>query len=127
VPEWTDFPDGTALLVRRRVRYVDGRAYSISDSYYPRDLVGDSALAEPADITIGARHLLGEMGAGLHHHRDTIECRRPHDREVQVLGIASGLFVLAHTRISYTEDDRPVRLLASVLPSDRWRLTYEVR
>ena len=127
VPRWPELDPGTELLVRRRVRYVDDVPYSISDSYYPRELVQDSVLARPANISRGARHVLHDMGLGLDHHRDSIRSRRPHDHEVQTLGIAPGLSVLAHTRISYTADDQPVRLLASVLPSDRWELTYEVR
>ena len=126
VPSDLDLDDGTPVLARRRLRRVGGVPYAISDSFYPYDLVAGSPLASPADISTGARHILKALDLEMHRHRDQIDCRRAHNHEVELLDIAPGVAVIAHNRVSYTREGRPMRVLASVLPSDRWRVKYEV-
>lgn len=126
IPRGLDLPEGEAVIMRRRLRWVDDVPYMISDSFYPEKLVRGSALTSPADITQGARHVLRELGIPMHSHRDRIESRRARTHEIQFLDIAPGVAVLAHTRVSHTQDGTPMRVLASVLPSDRWTVTYEV-
>jgi GntR family transcriptional regulator len=126
VPPGLELDEGTPVLARRRLRSIDGLPYMISDSFYPYDLVAGSPLASPVDIETGARHELKRLGIEMHHHRDQIECRRAHNHEVEQLEIARGVAVIAHSRVSYTRSGLPMRVLASVLPSDRWNVRYEV-
>lgn len=126
VPPGLGLSDGERIVVRRRLRYVDEVPYSISDSFFPESLVNGSPVTSPENITEGGRHVLAELGLAMTRHRDVIESRRAHNTEVQRLGIAPGVAVMAHTRVSCTRYDVPIRVLATVLPSDRWTLTYEV-
>ncbi|SDG63437.1 GntR family transcriptional regulator [Pseudonocardia oroxyli] len=118
-------PSGDLVLVRRRIRYVDDVPYALSDSYFPHEMVKDSRIADPADITRGGRHVLADLGLGLASYRDSIVVRRPTRDEVRQLEIAPGCAVMAHTRVSRTSEGTPVRVLVSILPSDRWEITYE--
>lgn len=120
-------PDELAL-VRRRTRYVNGIPYAIADSFFPHSLVEGSAIANPADITTGGRHVLAELDVPMDGgHTDTIRARRPHQREISELDIAPGLAVTAHNRTSHTASTgRPIRHMTTILPSDRWIVTYEV-
>jgi GntR family transcriptional regulator len=120
-------PADALVTVRRRVRYVDDTAYAIADSYFPHNLVAGSPIAEPADIPTGGRHVLRELGLAMTEHRDVISSRRPHRHEMQVLRVAPGLAVIVHDRTSRTEQGLPVRHMRSILPSDRWTVTYEVK
>lgn len=121
-----ELPADALVTVRRRVRYVAGAPYAIADSYFPHDLVSGSPIAEPADIPTGGRHVLRELGLAMTDHRDVISSRRPHRNEMQVLGLAPGLAVIVHDRTSRTAKGLPVRHMRSILPSDRWTVTYEV-
>jgi GntR family transcriptional regulator len=114
------------VTIRRRVRFVDEVPYALADSYFPHSLATGTALADPADIARGGRWVLAELGAAMNHHQDSIEARRPHVHERSTLDIAPGLAVITHQRLSATAEGRPVRLMRSVFPSDRWTLTYEV-
>ncbi|HEY3481306.1 MAG TPA: GntR family transcriptional regulator [Streptomyces sp.] len=118
--------DGELALARRRMRTIDGVPYSICDSFFPYSLVAGTEIADPTDIKRGGRHVLRELGYEMVRHRDCIRSRRPHSREISELEISTGLPVIRHDRISYLADGRPVRLMASAFPSDRWQLTYEV-
>lgn len=117
--------DGT-LLARRRTRFVDGIPYALADSYFDYAKVRSTAIASAADIPTGGRHILRDIGLEMVRHSDEFVSRRPYGRESDLLEIPGGCSVTAHNRISYTADGTPVRLLASILPSDRWRLTYEI-
>jgi GntR family transcriptional regulator len=125
IADQLEIPDGALALVRRRVRYVDDVPYALADSYFPHDLVAGSRIADPEDIREGGRHVLAQLDLGMTAHRDAIVARRPTQTEVQLLDIAPGCSVIAHNRLSFTANGRPIRLLASVLPSDRWEITYE--
>jgi GntR family transcriptional regulator len=125
IAEQLGIPEGKLALVRRRVRYVDDIPYALADSYFPHDLVAGSRIADPADIPEGGRHVLAQIGIGMAAYRDAIVARRPTQTEVQLLDIAPGSSVIAHNRLSFTANGSPLRLLASVLPSDRWEITYE--
>jgi GntR family transcriptional regulator len=120
--------DDELALVRRRIRYVDDVPYALADSYYPEKLVAGTVVAKPENVPTGLRHVLAELGYPMVHHDDCITARRPHKRELQQLSLAPGLPVIAHNRTSYYTAGRenPIRVLASVLPADRWELTYEV-
>jgi GntR family transcriptional regulator len=118
--------DGELALARRRMRTIDGIPYCITDSFFPAALVEGTAIANPADIKRGGRHVLRESGFEMVRHRDSIRSRRPHVREIAELQISAGLPMIRHDRISYAADGRAIRLMASSFPSDRWQLTYEV-
>lgn len=118
--------DNELALARRRMRTIDGVPYCICDSFFPHSLVVGTPISDPTDIKRGGRHVLRELGFEMVRHRDSIRSRRPHAREISELEISTGLPVIRHDRISYLADGRPVRLMASAFPSDRWELTYEV-
>lgn len=116
------------VLVRRRMRTVNGVPYAIADSFFPHALVEGTPIANPADITTGGRHVLADLGIPMNGgHSDSIRSRRPHPREITELDIAPGLAVTEHNRTSRTAGSgRPVRHMTTILPSDRWVITYEV-
>ena len=57
---------------------------------------------------------------------DEIITRMPTPEEADVLGIQPGTPVAEHRRIGYTAEDRPVRLMISVVPGDSIVLRYVV-
>jgi DNA-binding GntR family transcriptional regulator len=119
-------PSGTLVVVRRRLRFVDDTPYLISDSYYPEPIVRGSAVANPADIPTGARHVLASLGHKWVTHEDEIEGRHPSEDESRQLNIPPGLSVLVHMRTSSNADEVPSRVLESILPVDRWRVLYKI-
>jgi len=116
----------TLVVVRRRLRFVDDVPYLIADSYYPEPIVQGSPVANPADITGGARHILADLGHKWVTHEDEIEGRHPTEDESRQLNIPPGLSVLVHTRTSSNANGIPSRVMVSVLPVDRWRVLYRV-
>jgi DNA-binding GntR family transcriptional regulator len=118
-------PD-SLVVVRRRLRFVDDVPYVIADSYYPEEIVRGTAVAHPADVQAGVRHVLAELGHKWVVHEDEVEGRHPTDQESRQLMIPPGLAVLVHTRTSSNAQGVPSRVMVSVFPVDRWRLLYRI-
>ncbi len=114
------------VTIRRRVRYIDGVPYATADSFFPHEIVRDTPISSPANITTGGRHVLRNMGYEMVRHVDKIRARRPHQTEMAILGVAPALSMITHTRVSFTATGKPIRVMLSVLPSDRWSIAYDV-
>ncbi|GLZ43525.1 GntR family transcriptional regulator [Actinokineospora sp. NBRC 105648] len=126
IAESLSLKPGKLVTIRRRIRYVDGKPYALADSYFPHDIVKNTAISSPVNISTGGRHILEDMGYGMTHHDDTIRARRAHADEMNWLNVAPGLAMMVHTRLSVTAEGFPIRFMVSVLPSDRWALFYAV-
>lgn len=120
-----NLPDGGTVVVRKRVRYLDGVPFNTNDSYFPRALVEGSEIMLPADIGRGANVVLAELGAEQTHAVDEIEVRMPTPDEASRLEIGLGVPVAMHRITGYTAEGRPVRVVRNVLPGDRHVVVFE--
>jgi GntR family transcriptional regulator len=116
---------GEAVVVRKRVRYLDGRPSNISDTYYPHSIAGDTPIMHPADVTQGIVQLMLDMGHRQVRYDDELETRMPAPDEVEALRIPPGWPVLVQTRTGFTAE-RPVKVSITIWPGDRARLVYEL-
>lgn len=110
--------------VRRCVRYVNGQASSVQDTYYPMDLchqIGE--LLSPRDIPQGTTRMLADRGHVQVAYEDEIIAAMPGPDEVALLGLPAGTPVLRYTRTGFTTR-RPVRVSVSTFAADRNRLAY---
>ena len=117
-------PATDTCVVRRHVRYIDGSPAIISDDYFDLRLVEGTELAAPEDTT--REDILKEAGYEQTYDVDEIITRMPTPDEADRLGIQPGTPVAEHRRVGYTAEDRPVRLMISVVPGDTIVLRYVV-
>jgi DNA-binding GntR family transcriptional regulator len=117
-------PRTDIVVVRRHVRYIDGKPAIISDDYFDEKIVEGTELAEPQDTT--RENILAEAGYEQVYDVDEIITRMPTPEEVTRLGIPAGTPVAEHIRTGYTADNKPVRLMISIVPGDMLILQYTV-
>jgi DNA-binding GntR family transcriptional regulator len=117
-------PRTDMVVVRRHVRYIDGKPAIISDDYFDEKIVEGTELAEPADTT--RENILAEAGYEQVYDIDEIITRMPTPDEIARLGIPAGTPVAEHIRTGYTADNKPVRLMISIIPGDTLILQYTV-
>ena len=115
-------PRTDTCIVRRHVRYIDGKPAIISDDYFDEQLVRGTELAEPEDTK--RENILAEAGYEQVYDIDEIITRMPIPEESERLGIPAGTPVAEHIRTGYTADDKPVRVMLSVVPGDTLILQY---
>ena len=117
-------PANDLCVVRRRVRYIDGKPAIISDDYFDERIVRGTELAEPRDTT--REDILAEAGYPQTYDIDEIITRMPIPTETQRLQIPAGTPVAEHTRTGYTAQDMAVRVMVSIIPGDTLILQYKV-
>lgn len=110
--------------VRRCVRYVNGQASSMQDTYYPMDLCREVAeLLSPRDIAQGTTRLLAERGHVQVAYEDEILAQMPGPDDAALLGIAAGTPVMSYIRTGFSAD-RPIRVSVTTFAGDRNRIVY---
>jgi len=118
----------TKLVVSRlQKRFIDGTIWSSQTSYYPLDWVqrGAEGLLDPEDIPAGAVAYLAEtIGFKQVGYRDLVSVRLANDWEQELFNLTHNHTVIEVYRTSFAEDETPIRVTVTVLPSDRNQITY---
>src|ERR1022692_4463264 len=117
-------PKTDVCVVRRHIRYIDGKPAIISDDYFDKRIVRGTELAEPEDTT--RENILAEAGYEQVYDTDEIITRMATPDETARLSIAPGTPVAEHVRTGYTATNRPVRVMVSIVPGDTLILQYTI-
>lgn len=118
-------PETDVVVVRRRIRYVDGTPFQLADSYFPEPLVRGTPLMQPRDVSAPGG-LLASLGHPQVKMRDEIRVRMPTKEESNRLGLPSGTPVAEHIRTGYDAKGTPLRVMLTIAPGDRHTLIYEL-
>src|ERR1700730_6012213 len=89
-------PRTDICVVRRHVRYIDGKPAITSDDDFDKKIVAGTGLGRPQDTTL--EHNLAEAGYEQVYDIDEIITRMPTPDEVTRLGISTGTPVAEHIR-----------------------------
>jgi GntR family transcriptional regulator len=131
VGERLGLPEGSRVLVRRAIRYVGspdeamtGNADSLSDEYYPYELVRDTPLASPAPTN--AVQVLAGLDRKLRGQIDEVRPRLATTEERRLLSLPQVSVVLELARTVHTADRAPVVVLHQVRRGDGATFAYEI-
>lgn len=113
------------VIVRRRIRYADGRPYQISTSYIPAHIGAGTQFELPGDQSAPGG-LLASVGHPQRSLTDRIRGRMPTHDEAALLDLGAGTPVIEHMRTGYEENQQPVRVMVTIIPTDRWELRYDI-
>ncbi|MEV7424016.1 UTRA domain-containing protein [Streptomyces sp. NPDC091212] len=118
---------GEAVVVRRRVMYLEGRPCELTDTYYPAPIARDTRLAQTAKIPGGAVTLLAELGHIGVRVQEDVTAHTPTPDERETLHTEPGEPALRLTRVTFDSQDRPLQVDMMTMPGHRQRLRYEMR
>ena len=116
---------GSRVVVRRRVRSIDGEPFNINDSYYRYDLVINTEIMNPDDIPRGSNNMLADYGYREVRAIDEFYIRMPDPDEVRRLRLSPGTPVACHYVTGYTASGETTVCDVFVLPGDRHVIVYE--
>lgn len=116
--------EGELVVVRRRIRYLDGVPFQLNDSYYPQDVVEGTDAMLPEDVGRGVNQVLAEQGHTQVRALDEILIRMPTPDELRRLQLGPGTPVAEHIIIGFTAEGRVVRVVRAILPGDRNVITF---
>ncbi|WP_435861595.1 GntR family transcriptional regulator [Streptomyces milbemycinicus] len=118
---------GAAVVVRRRIMYLDEQPCELTDSYYPAPIAAGTGLASTAKICGGAVALLAELGYVGSRVREDVTARMPDEQERELLRTGELEPVMCLERVVLDQDDRPIQADLITMPANRQRLRYELR
>ena len=129
VAQQLDLDEGSPVIVRRRVFILDDIPVALTDSYYPADMAGGTALEQAARIKGGAHALIedenGPIRRKIARSVDDIAGRMPTPDEARRLRLPQGVPVFRVLRTVYDSVNRPVEVQDSVAAADRHGFRYE--
>lgn len=125
VAELLGIEPGAEVTVRDRVMRANGLVVQLAVSRLPREFTRGTAIEEVNTGPGGAYARLEEGGHIIGTYTEDVGSRMPTDEERSQLQLPPGTPVLTVTRIAYREDGIPLEMNDMILPSDRYRLTYE--
>jgi GntR family transcriptional regulator len=114
---------GDPVIVRRSSQHIEDAPWLMINSYFPLDLVRDTALAQPGMIPKGTYTVLAELGHQQIGFLDEIAARMPDRREFDFFHLTTGTPVIVVNRTSYSAE-RPIRLTRYIYRSDRVQLAH---
>lgn len=117
--------EGTPVVARKRVRFIDGEPFNINDTYHTMELAAGTAVMNPADIPEGSNAIIEQMIGPEVRAVDEIYVRMPNPDEVRRLKLSTGTPVAVHYCTGYTKDERVVRVEYFVIPGDRHVILFE--
>jgi GntR family transcriptional regulator len=125
-----DIDNGTEVIVRRRIFWLEEEPAAITDSYYPADMAAGTALERPGRIKGGAHAIIEDPDGQIRRHVarsvDEITGGMPTPEESRLLGLSPGVPVFRILRTVYDTQNRPVEVQDSIAAADRHRFCYEV-
>ncbi|MFJ3366454.1 GntR family transcriptional regulator [Streptomyces anthocyanicus] len=124
VAGWLGVEAGTDVVVRERMRTVDGRPFQLSTSYFPASIAAGTPLTEERDVAMPGG-ILNAIGHPQLRVRDEITVRMPSPEESERLALPPGTPVAQHVRVGFGEL-APVRAMVTIAPGDRHILVYEL-
>jgi DNA-binding GntR family transcriptional regulator len=113
------------VLVRRRVRLVDGTPFQLSSSYFREALAHGTPLMSPRPVSAPGG-ILASLGHFQVRYEDRIQVRPPTKDEADKLGLPKGTAVAEVTRTGYDKEGVALRCMVTVVPGDRHILIYSV-
>jgi GntR family transcriptional regulator len=122
---------GSRVLVRRAIRHtvppeadLPATADSLTDEYYPYELVRDSPLASPAAAS--PLEALAALGCRLRGHVDELRPRLATTEERRLMSLPQVSVVLELARTAHTAERTPVLVIHQVRRGDGATFCYEI-
>ena len=117
-------PEGTQLVSRHQLRYIDSMPWSLQTSFYPMRLVtsGAARLISAEDIASGTTQYLAEaLNLRQVGWNERLAVRPPAAREAAFFNLPPDgrVAVIETIRTVFDQTGTPIRVTATVYPADR--------
>ncbi|MFD3519206.1 GntR family transcriptional regulator [Streptomyces sp. NPDC058653] len=126
VAELLGVAPGEAVVMRKRVMFLEDVPCELTDTYYPVSIARGTPLAGTAKIPGGAVTLLARLGHTGARVREDVSARMPDVEERAALRTEPGEPVLRLVRVTFDSADRPIQADIMTMPAHRQRLRYEI-
>ncbi|MER6817925.1 UTRA domain-containing protein [Spirillospora sp. NPDC000708] len=117
---------GAMAVVRRRTMLLDGEPVELTDSWYPMEVAGGTALADTGKIKGGAVTLLADLGYRVHEAREDIVFRGATADEAAELASPVGTPVIVLSRTCLNTEGAAFEASVMVMLAEGRHLRYRL-
>jgi GntR family transcriptional regulator len=129
VPEdiaaWLGVDAGEAVMIRKRLQFLDGEPAVISTSYFPLWVASGTRLESAEPLPEGPANLIEELGHEFASGVELIRARMPTPEEARLLELGPGIPVVRLLHIDYDPQDRTLQIADDLYAGDRHEFTFE--
>jgi GntR family transcriptional regulator len=120
----------TPVIVRKRLFVVDDAPMQFCDGYYPAELFRGTTVALKRRIPGGVHTVIedpnGPLKTRVTRFVEDLDVRLPSPSESEALLIPEGVPVVRVLRTAYDGQGRPLEVLDSLVPTDRYAFRYVI-
>jgi GntR family transcriptional regulator len=126
IADLLDVAAGTRVVVRHRMRFVDGRPVQMSDSYFREDLAEGTPLLDPKPVHV-AQGILAQIGRPQRRVSIRVSWGIARDDQREPFGDwVAGVPAAVIVHVGYGTDDEVLRVMRTIAPGDRNEITFEL-
>jgi GntR family transcriptional regulator len=126
VARWLHVRTGTKVLRRSRRYLAAGEPMELATSYVPWALAAGTAMTQQDTGPGGIYARIEEQGNELSRFTEDVHARMPTPDEAHALVLPTGTPVFRLIRIAYDMNDHPVEVCDTIMPCDRYVLSYQL-
>ena len=125
IAAWLGVDAGEAVMIRRRLQFLDGEPAVISTSYFPLWVASGTRLESTEPLPEGPANLIEQLGHEFASGVELIRARMPTPEEARLLELGPGIPVVRLLHIDYDPQDRTLQIADDLYAGDRHEFTFE--
>ena len=125
VAKWLEVPEGSPVIVRRRLQLIDDVPAVLSATFFPLWLAKGTKLESPGALPEGPDAAIEGLGHRFAHGVEAFRARMPSPEEAHILQLGPGVPVVRMLHVDYDAEDRPLQVADDLYAADRHEFVLE--
>ena len=125
IAAWLGVDVGEAVMIRKRLQFLDGEPAVISTSYFPLWVASGTRLESTEPLPEGPANLIEQLGHEFASGVELIRARMPTLEEARLLELGPGIPVVRLLHIDYDPQDRTLHVADDLYAADRHEFAFE--
>ena len=125
IAAWLGVDVGEAVMIRKRLQFLDGEPAVISTCYFPLWVASGTRLESTEPLPEGPANLIEQLGHEFASGVELIRARMPTLEEARLLELGPGIPVVRLLHIDYDPQDRTLQIADDLYAGDRHEFTFE--
>jgi GntR family transcriptional regulator len=117
--ELLELPQGSEVVIRKRLQLIDDEPAVIATSYYPLWLAKGTALEDDGPIPTGPDALIESLGYEFGNCTEVFRARMPLAEEARLLRLDAGVPIIRVLRTDYDATGKPLQVADDLYGADR--------
>jgi GntR family transcriptional regulator len=125
IAEWLELPEGSLVIVRRRLQLINDVPAVLSASYFPLWLAKGTTMEDSRALPEGPDTAIENLGHRFAHGLEVFHARMPSPEEARILKLGPGVPVVRMVHVDYDAKSRPLQVADDLYVADQHEFALE--